>query len=441
MPGDSRIPAAPLPALAALVAALAVACAGDDDPRGAPTTRVTSPLAGPTATAPPTSTSTPTPSTPTPTRAAPGDADTGSSGGAADTGGPRADAPLRLDLREVADGLSNPLQIVPRPGDGALLVVEQPGRVRVLAGGRARGWLDLSDRVLSGGERGLLSIAFHPEFPRDNRLFVHYSGQPDGRTVLSSIPVVDGRPRRGRETVLLEREQPAANHNGGMLRFGPDGRLYLGLGDGGAAGDRFGNGQDPGTLLGAILRLDVSEPGRLAAPPDNPFVGGGGHRLVWHYGLRNPWRFTFDDGWLYIADVGQDAIEEVDVRRAGVGGLNFGWPVLEGSRCFRQASCDRSGLVPPTLEYSHADTEGCAVIGGPVYRGRALPGLRGHYLYGDLCAGFLRSARIVDGRVVDRRDWTGQTGRVRGLLGFGSDRSGEVHLGTRDGRVLRLVPR
>lgn len=432
----TRTPDLAVPVLALLAAALAVACAGDD-PADPPTAGPTGPPAGSTATATPTPTPAPSPA---PTTTAPDDGEARSPGDAAPTGGSGGAAPVRLDLREVAAGLSNPLQIVPRPGDGALLAVEQPGRVRVLAGGRARGWLDLTDRVLSGGERGLLSIAFHPEFPRDNRLFVHYSGQPDGRTVLSSFPVVDGRPRPGRETVLLEREQPAANHNGGMLRFGPDGRLYLGLGDGGAAGDRFGNGQRPGTLLGAILRLDVSEPGRLAAPPDNPFVDGGGHRFVWHYGLRNPWRFTFDDGWLYIADVGQDAIEEIDVRRAGVGGLNFGWPILEGSRCFRRPSCDRSGLVPPTLEYSHAETDGCAVIGGPVYRGGALPGLRGHYVYGDLCAGFLRSARVVDGRVVQRRDWTGQTGRVRGLLGFGSDRAGELYLGTRDGRVLRLVP-
>lgn len=413
-----------------LVALLAVAC-GSDGP--APT--ATGPTAtAPTATGPAT---TPPATTPPATATPPSRTDGARSSPEPDQTRP---APTGVRAREVVTGLSSPLQIVPRPTDGALLAVEQPGRVRILGDGGARPWLDLTDRVLSGGERGLLAVAFHPDFPRDNRLFVHYSGQPDGRTVLSSIPVRGGRPDPARERVLLEHDQPAANHNGGMLRFGPDGRMYLGLGDGGAAGDRFGNGQRPDTILGTILRLDVSQPGELRAPRDNPFVGGGGHRFVWQYGLRNPWRFTFDQGWLYIADVGQDAIEEINVRRSGRSGLNFGWPILEGSRCFRSSSCDRSGLVPPTLEYAHADTGGCAVIGGEVYRGGALPDLRGHYLYGDLCAGFLRSARVVDGRVVGRRDLTDQVGSVEGLLGFGSDRAGEVYLGLQDGRVLKIVP-
>lgn len=419
-----------------LVALFAVACGSDQPaPTGTAPTGTTPTATDLTAT-PPT-----TPAPAPPLTATPPDA-TAEAGTPPEPEQPdeAPPAPTGLRLREVASGLSAPLQIVPRPTDRALLAVEQPGRVRILAEGGVRTWLDLTDRVLSGGERGLLAVAFHPDFPRDNRLFVHYSGQPDGRTVVSSIPVRDGRPDRARETVLLEHDQPAANHNGGMLRFGPDGRMYLALGDGGGAGDTYGNGQRSDTILGTILRLDVSQPGRLRAPPDNPFVSGGGHRFVWHYGLRNPWRFTFDDGWLYIADVGQDALEEINVRRAGRSGLNFGWPVLEGSRCFQSRSCDRSGLVPPTLEYAHADTGGCAVIGGEVYRGEALPDLQGHYLYGDLCAGFLRSARIVGGRVSERQDLTDQVGSVRGLLGFGRDRAGEIYLGLQDGRVLKIVP-
>jgi glucose/arabinose dehydrogenase len=223
------------------------------------------------------------------------------------------------------------------------------------------------------------------------------------------------------------------------VAFGPDGMLYLGLGDGGAANDRFGNGQRPDTLLGTVLRLDVSAgDGTYAIPPDNPYAdGSGGAPEVWMYGLRNPYRFAFDESRIYIADVGQNAVEEVDVLPADTAGANLGWPVLEGSDCFASSPCDADGTVLPTVEYRHADTGGCAVIGGEVYAGEVAP-LRGHYFFGDLCAGFVRSLTVADDGTVTEIDWTPQIGAVDGLLSFGKDAAGEIYLTTQDGRVLRL---
>ena len=360
------------------------------------------------------------------------------------TGSPPASVDaVRVRLEPIADGLDSPLQVVSPADDDRLFIVEQVGRVVVLDGGRQQTYLDLTDRVTSGGERGLLALAFHPQFATNGRLFVHYSGQ-GGRTVVAELHAADpaaDQVEASTAQIVLTHDQPASNHNGGELTFGPDGMLYLGLGDGGAAGDRFDNGQNPDTLLGAILRIDVDAGHPYAVPADNPFVAqGGGAPEVWQYGLRNPWRFTFDDGQLYIADVGQDRVEEVDVVPADAGGTNFGWPIMEGSTCYEQASCDRSGLTLPVIEYTHADTDGCAVIGGQVYHGSAIPALAGQYFYGDLCAGFVRSARVVDGQVRDTHDWTDQLGRVPQLTSFGVDSHGELYVTQQSGRVSRIAP-
>jgi glucose/arabinose dehydrogenase len=238
--------------------------------------------------------------------------------------------------------------------------------------------------------------------------------------------------------VLLEIDQPAGNHNGGMVAFGPDGYLWISTGDGGGANDQFDQGQRPDTLLGTMLRIDVDgDP--YAVPTANPFADGGeGAAEVWAYGLRNPWRFSFDGDRLYIADVGQNEIEEVDVveveqREA----LNFGWPIMEGTNCFRSSSCSSDGLVLPVVEYPHG--EGCSVTGGYVYRGTAIPELVGHYFYGDYCSGWVRSFLVADdGSVGEEREWLPR-GTLAGLTSFGVDATGELYAMTTNGTIWRIV--
>lgn len=323
-------------------------------------------------------------------------------------------------------------------------MVEQAGTVRIVTDGRVLEppFLDIRDRVASGGERGLLGLAFPPDHLASGRLYVDYTDR-DGNSVLaryrrSSANAADP----ASEAILLRVRQPYPNHNVGELRFGPDDYLYWGLGDGGAGGDPRGNGQDPGTILGAILRIDVS--GKGAAPArGNPFLSGeGGRPEVWAYGLRNPWRFSFDaaTGDLYIGDVGQNAVEEIDRLPAGsAGGANFGWNVMEGDRCFRpRQGCDAAGTTPPILTYTHASGDGHSVTGGYVYRGAAMPLLRGAYLYADYGSGYVWAARP---------DATGAW-HARRLLdtgfhvsSFGSDRPGELYLTDHGGGMLyRLVP-
>jgi glucose/arabinose dehydrogenase len=231
----------------------------------------------------------------------------------------------------------------------------------------------------------------------------------------------------GSEQVVLSIPQPFSNHNGGMLAFGPDGKLYIGTGDGGSGGDPQGNGQNRNSLLGKLLRVSIDDNGQLSVPPDNPFVGQAGTRgEIWSYGLRNPWRFSFDrsTGDLYLADVGQNAREEVDVAGAAQRGkgANFGWNIMEGSACYGSASCDRDGLTLPVLDYSHAD--GCSITGGYVYRGSAVPAVAGHYFYSDWCSGWVRSFRWTGGTATETRDWPAlQPGG--GVSSFGEDARGE----------------
>jgi glucose/arabinose dehydrogenase len=353
-----------------------------------------------------------------------------------------ATAPLRgLGLEAVADGLQDPVLATAPPGDPRLFVVEKPGRIRVFGGAGGDLFLDATGVVDDGGsEQGLLGLAFHPAYAENGRLFVHYTGR-GGETTLAEYRVSSDDPDRadpGSARVLLTHPQPAGNHNGGMIAFGPEGDLYLALGDGGGADDRFGNGQRTDTLLGALLRIDVDGGEPYAIPAENPFVSGGGAAEVWAYGLRNPWRFSFDDGLIYIGDVGQGAWEEIDVVPAGVPGLNFGWPITEGEVCFREANCSTVGLTPPVLTYSH--DEGCSVTGGYVYRGALIPELLGHYLYGDWCGGWVRSFRYESGRAVEQADWSGDLGEIGRITSFGRDAFGEVYVVVQDGAVYRIVP-
>lgn len=308
-------------------------------------------------------------------------------------------------LTPVAAGFVQPLGIVAPPdGTARLFVVEQRGTVAVVDlapadGGAAepRRWLDLQGRTRAQGERGLLGLAFHPDFGANGRVFVSYT-DADGTSIVSELrtepdaATVDA----AGEVVLFSLAQPYANHNGGQIAFGPDGYLYLGLGDGGSGGDPLASGQDRGTLLGAILRFDVDAggPGTLVVPDDNPFVDDPAARdEIWAYGLRNPWRFSFDPrtGDLWIADVGQNAVEEVDLLPAGApGGANFGWNVLEGDRCFAPASgCDPSDFVAPVATYTHASGWGRSITGGVVPYGPAAPSLAGRYVFGDFGSGRL----------------------------------------------------
>ena len=337
--------------------------------------------------------------------------------------------------------LQSPLGIVHAgDGSGRLFILEKPGRIRILRDDTLleRPFLDLTDRVgSSGSEQGLLGLAFHPVYADSGRLFVNYTDR-DGDTVISEFLVSDDpdQAQPDSERVLLALAQPAANHNGGHLVFGPDGYLYIGTGDGGAAGDRFGNGQNAQTLLGAMLRLDVDGEQPYAIPGDNPFVGNDSARdEIWAIGLRNPWRYSFDrlTGDLYIADVGQNMYEEVNYQPAvSEGGQNYGWPIMEGLHCFpADGSCDQSGLVLPIQEYDHS--LGCSVTGGYVYRGQRYPVLQGIYLYGDYCSGIIWATAPAAGD-----SW--QTARLlqadARISSFGEDEAGELYLTDIEGGVL-----
>ncbi|MDA1103989.1 MAG: PQQ-dependent sugar dehydrogenase, partial [Gemmatimonadetes bacterium] len=303
-------------------------------------------------------------------------------------------------------------------------------------------FLDISTSVSSNGERGLLSVAFHPDYASNGFFFVNYTdGAGDTRIVRYTVSVDPDRAEGGSASAVLTVPQPFSNHNGGQIAFGPDGMLYVGLGDGGSGGDPQGHGQNPLTLLGSMLRIDVDGGMPYSIPASNPFVGDAGAAPEsWAVGLRNPWRFSFDrqTGDLYIADVGQSEIEEISVQRAGSGGgENYGWNTMEGSRCFATASCDMTGLVLPGFEYTHA--EGCSVTGGYVYRGQAIPSLRGRYLFADFCSPWIRSLDTASGSLTDLFDHTPDFGPVSRIVSFGEDHRGELYVISLDGVVYRIV--
>jgi glucose/arabinose dehydrogenase len=309
-----------------------------------------------------------------------------------------------------------------------------------------RAFLDLSARVsTSGGEQGLLGLAFHPAYAQNGRFYVNYTDRA-GDTRISEFRVTSDPELAdaGSERQLLFVDQPFPNHNGGGLAFGNDGRLYMGLGDGGSGGDPRGNGQSLATPLGKMLRVDVDSGNPYGVPPDNPFVSRtGAFGPIWAYGLRNPWRFAFDraTGDLYIGDVGQGAVEEIDYAPSGRGGQNYGWNIMEGDQCYSPGSdCNRTGLTLPVVTYTHS--AGCAVTGGVVYQGCRMPGYRGTYFYGDFCSAFVRSFRIQNGAVTEQRDWTASLGRGIGAISsFGSDLEGEAYiLDHPGGHVYKVVP-
>jgi glucose/arabinose dehydrogenase len=352
---------------------------------------------------------------------------------------------VAITLRPLATVPGGPLAITaPHDGSGRLFVAAQDGRAWVVDHGTTGSTplLDLRSLVTTGGERGLLGLAVHPGFPSDPRVFVDYTDL-NGDTVVASYRIGSADANRldpSSAVVILQVGQPFANHNGGALAFGPDGDLYISLGDGGSEGDPQGNGQRLDTALGKILRIDVDHPsaGRpYGVPTGNPFVGNPpAQPEIWLYGLRNPWRMSFDraSGDLWIGDVGQGAWEEVDVARAGTAGLNFGWNRMEGDHCYQPANgCDQSGLTLPVTEYGH--DAGCVVIGGVVYRGDRYPILQGGYLYLDYCSGAVWALDASAPSPV-----TAQVGTVgANAVAFGEDEAGEVYVANLDGSVSELV--
>ena len=436
-----------LVAALAVSVVLAVGC-GERTSTPTPSPTFASPTIASPTTAPPTPTDTlSTPNIP-PTEAAP----TLTSPSAGSTQPPISTPPplqpltverafSNLDFR----GLTNLTQ--PAAGDDRLFVTEQSGRILAFTNdqdvGEAQVFLDIRDNVNdSGSEEGLLGLAFDPRYDENGYFYVYYSASGPRRSVVSRFQLsADGQTvDTGSELVILEIEQPYRNHNGGQLAFGPDGFLYVGLGDGGAAGDPMGHGRNTRTLLGSILRIDVSESTPetpYTIPADNPLLDDSDARPeIWAYGLRNPWRFSFDreTGQLWTGDVGQNTLEEVDlVERGG----DYGWNTLEGTRCFSpRSSCDASGTVPPVWEYPTGE-EGCSVIGGYVYRGERIPSLRGAYVFGDYCSGKIWAIRY-DGQEVTEHLLLADTD-LR-IASFGQDRNGALYVLSQDSGIYRLRP-
>jgi glucose/arabinose dehydrogenase len=352
--------------------------------------------------------------------------------------------PLPASLRAVpaVTGLTAPVYMTTPAGDARLFFVEQAGRIRIAKGGTlvTTPFLDIHAKITSGGERGLLGLAFHPQYATNGFFYVyftdtngdirveryHVSSNPDVADAASASPII---------TIAHPFE---SNHNGGMITFGTDGMLYFGTGDGGGSGDIPGNAQNKQSLLGKILRVDVDHGTPYSIPSNNPFNGQSGARgEIWAYGLRNPWRYAFDRvaGNLFIADVGQDQWEEVNVVRSDRAGVNYGWNVMEGSHCFPSGTCNGSAFQAPVIEYPHS--QGCSITGGFAYRGKAIPGLVGSYFYSDWCSSFLKSFRW-NGSITDARDWS--VGALGNVTSFGEDADGEIYVISGNGTAYKISP-
>lgn len=352
----------------------------------------------------------------------------------------------RVRLEKVAEGFNRPIYLTHAPDDPRLFVVEQGGRIFTLQDGQKQAFLNVTDLLSSdvngGGytERGLLGLAFHPDYAENGLFYVNHTDR-GGNTVVAEYAVRDGIADPATRRILLQVPQPFPNHNGGHIAFGQDGYLYISLGDGGAANDPLGAGQNLMMLLGKLLRVDVNAPEGYLIPPDNPFVAGGGAPEIWAYGLRNVWRFSFDreTGDLYMGDVGQNQYEEVNFQPAdSAGGENYGWNAYEASTVFNR-NVRAQNAVMPVAEYQHSNANGCSITGGYVYRGEAIPALQGIYLYSDYCSGrvwyLFRDANggWQNGVFADYRF---------GVSSFGEDADGELYiLDYRGGSVYKLVPR
>lgn len=341
----------------------------------------------------------------------------------------------------VAQGLESPVFVThANDRSGRLYIVEQSGRIRIAQEGRLleAPLLDISEHVLYGYECGLLGLAFHPQYRENGRFFVNYSTKDGCSTVVAEYRrSPDGTGPAREEKVILAIPQPETNHNGGMLAFGHDGLLYIGLGDGGGIGDPQNRSQDMRDLLGKMLRIDVDRGLSYAVPPDNPFTPEVARPEIYAVGLRNPWRYSFDrdTGELWLADVGLKGWEEINVV---VKGGNYGWSIMEGSSCFKKKACHATGLIPPLFAYRHEQGR-CSITGGYVYRGTSIPALAGAYLYGDYCSGEVFAIRTEKGGQVAGDPWRILKTEAR-ISSFGEDEQGEVYLVDHRGAVYRLGP-
>lgn len=397
-----------------------------------------------------------------------GDADAGGDP-PEDGGGPEPDAGggdscdprtiPALAVEDVAPGhtFSAPVFVTQPPGETEdLYVVEQPGTIRIVRDGAVlpTAFLDITADVDFDGERGLLGLAFHPEYQANGRFFVYYTPSDVHHNRVAEYQRRSDDPdRAGPEVaILLSHEDPEDNHDGGMIAFGPDGYLYVGMGDGGGSGDQhgaIGNGQDLDSPFGKLHRLDVEASASGYVAEGNPYAGGGGLATIWAWGLRNPWRFSFDrdTGDLYIGDVGQYEWEEVDIQPASSGGgENYGWAAWEGTHRFEARAPlvpEPEDHVPPVFEYHHDSgtiITGCSITGGYVYRGSAIPELRGFYLLGDFCSGARLAFRWCDGAVVDTQVVEDLASTPAQLTSFGEDQAGELYMTGRGGSVVRIIP-
>jgi len=382
-------------------------------------------------------------------------------GGGGDTPAPTTQVPdptpptpqppvFGLALRQVAAGLEAPLLLTAPVGDTRRFIVERSGRIRILSPNNellATPFLDLSGLISTTGEGGLLSMAFHPAYAQNGRFYIYYTDKFGNIAIDQARVSASNRDLADRDSLnrIITIPHPQfTNHYGGMLAFGPDGYLYAGTGDGGGAGDPDGNAQNLDSLLGKMLRLnvDIIEPPLYAVPPDNPYVNQDGKRgEIWAAGLRNPWRFAFDPsaGTLYIADVGQNEREEVNVVSSTLKAANYGWDIMEGTRCFNASTCNQQGLTLPVFEYEHGPNKanGCSITGGFVYRGSALPELAGRYLYSDYCKGFLKSFMVAGGGVTEAKDWA--VANIGNVPAFGQDAQGELYMLAGDGKIFQIV--
>ena len=346
-----------------------------------------------------------------------------------------------LSVQQVATGLGSPVFLTAPPGDDRLFVLQQSGLIRIIRNGQllTTPFLDIRARLRSGGEQGLLGLAFHPLYDSNGLFYVNYT-DANGNTRVERYARSAADPDvadAATATLLLQIDQPYPNHNGGMILFAPDGMLLIGMGDGGSGGDPHNHGQDRSTLLGDLLRIDVNG-SPYSVPPDNPYVGVSSSRAeIWASGLRNPWRFSIDreTNTLFIGDVGQNRREEINAVPVSTPGLNYGWRITEGSECYQSPMCLRNGLVAPILDYGRQ--LGCTVIGGYVYRGAAIAEIRGHYFYSDFCQSTLRSFRFENGAAVERLTWN--IPDIGSILSFGEDSNGELYILTGRGAVWRIV--
>lgn len=347
----------------------------------------------------------------------------------------------------VTTGLSSPVHLASPPNDARLFIVEQPGRIRIVQNGELlqMSFLDIREKVTFGDEQGLLSVAFHPQYANNRHFYVYYVDR-SGNLQIERYTASPGTPNvadPGSAVPIVNVLHPTnTNHNGGQLAFGPDGYLYIGTGDGGAGNDPPNNAQNRNALLGKLLRLDVNPASQApyAIPSSNPFVNQAGMRgEIWAYGLRNPWRFSFDRGGnvLYVGDVGQNAREEINAVSRTTAGVNYGWKSMEGTRCTGLLGiCDQSGLTLPVHEYDTANGN-CAVTGGFVYRGSAIPEVVGLYFFSDYCKGGLRSFRLVNSAATELREWNAGIGGA--ITSFGEDRDGELYVISHGGSVGKLI--